>query len=153
MWSIFFSFWYIFTELKAYLLKVTILREPRTNTFLLNTYALVIITPTIYQKLNKRNETEEKNETKGLRRSGGRRGIVDKSTVFLLLLCPFFFSKFCCCFFCPPLPLTPLSSRLFSFLTAAMCLISDVMCSRPWAGAVWWGMGLTLGRPPSTHQN
>lgn len=26
-------------------------------------------------------------------------------------------------------------SRLYSFLTAAMCLISDVICSRPWAKA------------------
>lgn len=80
---------------------------------------------------------------KGAEGREGRRGLADKSTVFLFILPPLFFFFFLLFFF----------SRLFSFLTAAMCLISDVICSRPWAGARWRGEGLTVGPPPSSHSN
>lgn len=84
-------------------------------------------------------ETEVSQRQRGKKGAkDGEREHVDKSTLFFFSFSFFSLRTF---FF----------SRLFSFLTAAMCLISDVICSRPWAGARWGGEGLTLGQPPSSH--
>lgn len=75
-------------------------------------------------------ETKEAKDREQSEREG-RRELVDESTVFSFSFFTYFFFFF----------------RLFCFLTAAMCLISDVICSRPGRG----GEGLTLGKPPSTR--